>query len=219
VGFIALVGIIAKAGGSKANQPAASPTTAAPLAAASAAQAPVTPAPTTPTPTAPPTTTAPSPTTAAPPPAAAPAGSSGLGSCHVRGSGLYVLPDPACTPGATNPAVTQATTDQTICVSGWTSTVRPPESDTEPLKRQQMEAYGDTGPISTYEEDHLIPMELGGSPTSPENLWPEPGASPNPKDAVENAAKRAVCAARISLAAAQQDIASNWIAFGQQLGV
>jgi hypothetical protein len=82
-----------------------------------------------------------------------------------------------------------------------------------------MLAYGDTGPISSYEEDHLIPLELGGSPTSPLNLWPELGASPNPKDAVEDAARSAVCDGRITLAGAQQAIAANWIAFGQQLGV
>jgi hypothetical protein len=130
-----------------------------------------------------------------------------------------VLPDPSCTPGATDPAVTQATIDRTICVSGWTSTIRPPENYTENLKRQQMTAYGDTASISSYEEDHLIPLELGGSPTSPQNLWPEPGASPNPKDAVEDAARSAVCDGRLTLAAAQQSIASNWIALGQQLGV
>jgi hypothetical protein len=130
-----------------------------------------------------------------------------------------VLPDPNCTPGETNPAVTQATIDSTICVSGWTSTIRPPADYTENLKRQQMAAYGDTNPISDYEEDHLIPLELGGSPTSPQNLWPELGTTPNPKDAVEDAANAAVCDGSITLAAAQQAIASNWIAFGQQLGV
>src|ERR1700751_1081179 len=60
----------------------------------------------------------------------------GAGSCHARGSGLDVLPDPPCTPGATNPTVTQATIHQTICTSGWTATVRPPESYTEQLKYQ-----------------------------------------------------------------------------------
>jgi hypothetical protein len=129
------------------------------------------------------------------------------------------LPDPACTPGDTNPGVTQANISSTICKSGWTSTVRPPESYTKNLKREQMAAYGDTGLISDYEEDHFIPLELGGSPTSPENLWPEPGASPNPKDAVEDAANAAVCDGRMTLAAAQQAMAANWIAFGQQLGV
>ena len=130
-----------------------------------------------------------------------------------------MLPDPSCTPGATNSSVTQANIDQTICRSGWTATVRPPESYTEPLKYQQMAAYGDTGSAREFEEDHLISLELGGSPTSPENLWPEPGASPNPKDSVENAAKRAVCDGQMTLAAAQHAIATNWIALGQQLGV
>jgi hypothetical protein len=130
-----------------------------------------------------------------------------------------VLPDPSCTPGVVNPAVTQANIDQTICVSGWTATVRPPETYTEPLKYQQMAAYGYTGPASGYEEDHLIPLELGGSPTSPRNLWPEPGASPNPKDDVEAATNQAVCDGKMTLTAAQQAIAANWIALGQQLGV
>jgi hypothetical protein len=34
--------------------------------------------------------------------------------------------DASCTPGAFDPDVTQSTIDQTICVSGWTATVRPP---------------------------------------------------------------------------------------------
>jgi hypothetical protein len=137
----------------------------------------------------------------------------------VRGSGLYVLPDPSCTPGATYSAVAQGNVDQTICKSGWTSTIRPPENYTEQLKFEQLAAYGESGPVSDYEEDHLIPLELGGSPSSPQNLWPEVGASPNPKDAVEDAANAAVCDGRVSLAAAQRAIAANWIAFGQQLGV
>jgi hypothetical protein len=64
-----------------------------------------------------------------------------------------------------------------------------------------------------------VPLELGGSPTAVTNLWPEPGATPNPKDAVEDAAKRAVCDGSMTLAAAQQAIASDWIMLGEQLGV
>ena len=137
----------------------------------------------------------------------------------MRGTGLYVLPDPACTPGVTNPDVTQADIASTICAYGWTATIRPPESYTEPLKIQQMAAYGDTAPVSSFEEDHLISLELGGSPSDPRNLWPEPGASPNPKDEVENAARKAVCDGQMSLAAAQQGIASDWISLGERLGV
>jgi hypothetical protein len=137
------------------------------------------------------------------------------GTCHGRG----VLPDPKCTPGAINPAVTPADISSTICKAGWTATVRPPESYTEALKAHQMAAYGDTAPISKYEEDHLVSLELGGAPSDPRNLWPEFGASPNPKDRVENAAKAAVCAHRLNLASAQLAIATNWVALGETLGL
>lgn len=141
------------------------------------------------------------------------------GSCHARGSGEMVLPDAACTPGATNPAVTPQTMGQTICARGWTKTVRPPTSVTDPLKRQQLAAYGYTGSPRGYEEDHLIPLELGGAPSDPKNLWPERGASPNPKDDVEDAANHEVCSGRMPLATAQQAIARDWISLGRELGV
>ena len=135
--------------------------------------------------------------------------------CRARG----VLPDPACTPGAVNPAVTQADVTTTICRSGWTATVRPPVSYTDALKRRQMAAYGFTGSPAGFEEDHLIPLELGGAPSEPRNLWPEPGQSPNPKDKVEDAGRRAVCSGRMPLVTAQQEMAADWTALGRQLGV
>lgn len=72
--------------------------------------------------------------------------------------------------------------------------------------------------MSGWELDHLVPLELGGAPSDPRNLWPEPGASPNPKDGVESAANRAVCTGRMQLEDAQRSIAGDWIAFGRQLG-
>jgi hypothetical protein len=135
--------------------------------------------------------------------------------CHMRGSGLMSQPDPGCTPGALNPAVTQQTIDQTICVSGWTKTVRPPESVTEREKTASMTAYGDTGSVHGYEYDHLVSLELGGATNDARNLWPEPGASPNPKDSVENALHRLVCDGQMPLARAQQIIATNWVSWAQ----
>jgi hypothetical protein len=58
------------------------------------------------------------------------------------------LPDPARTPGALNPEVTQATIGTTICVRGWTQTVRPPQAYTHALKRQQIREFG-------YADRHL----------------------------------------------------------------
>ena len=137
------------------------------------------------------------------------------GTCHARGSGRYSEPDPACTPGALNPAVTQATVARTICVSGWTDTVRPSESITEPEKLESMAAYDDRGSAYGYEYDHLVSLELGGAVNDARNLWPEPGASPNPKDAIENALHRMVCDGQLQLAGAQRIIATNWIGWAR----
>jgi hypothetical protein len=137
------------------------------------------------------------------------------GSCRAIGTGLDSRPDPACTPGALNPAVTQGTIDSTICVAGWTATVRPAESVTEQEKASSMGAYGDTGSLGDYEYDHFVPLELGGATNDPRNLWPEPGASPNPKDAVEDELRREVCDGQISLAQAQREIVHNWVSLSQ----
>src|SRR5262249_57423667 len=53
-------------------------------------------------------------------------------SCHQRkASNGQPLPDSGCTPGVVNAAVTQANLDATICKSGYSSSVRAPESETE----------------------------------------------------------------------------------------
>jgi hypothetical protein len=138
------------------------------------------------------------------------------GSCHAIGTGLYSRPDPTCTPGALNPAVTQATIDQTICVEGWTATVRPPENITEQEKAASMAAYGDSGSLGDYEYDHFVPLELGGATNDPRNLWPEPGASPNPKDTVEYELRQKVCDGQITVAEAQHEIVTNWARLAQR---
>jgi hypothetical protein len=134
------------------------------------------------------------------------------GSCHARGRGLFSLPDPRCTPGAVNPAVSQPNIGATICREGYTTTVRPAESATEPEKRASLAAYGDRGPLRDFEYDHLVPLALAGSVNDSRNLWPEPGASPNPKDRLEARLARLVCAHRIGLADAQRLIAADWVA-------
>jgi hypothetical protein len=146
------------------------------------------------------------------------------GECHARvinAASGEVLPDPTCTPGAIDPAVTQANIDTTICTSGYTTTVRPPESVTDAFKTTALAPYGESY-SSTTELDHLVPLELGGA-SSASNLWPEPnktGATSvdNPKDSVEDAANHAVCDGQMTLAAAQQAIATNWITLGERLG-
>ena len=130
----------------------------------------------------------------------------GNAKCQMRGH----LPDPICTPGVINPNVNQDNIHQTICASGWSSSIRPATSYTNRLKQQQMKEYGFTDRITEHEEDHLIPLSLGGHPTDPKNLWPQPDAAPNPKDAVESRLKAAVCSGAMPLATAQQRIATDW---------
>jgi hypothetical protein len=137
------------------------------------------------------------------------------GPCHTRHHGQ--LPDLSCTPGAIDPAVTQANIATTICRSGYTSSVRPPEQQTERFKWNVAEpAYGQHN--VSGELDHDVPLELGGD-NDARNLWVEAGPIPNPKDAVEDALNRAVCDGRITLRAAQQEIASNWIKAAARLHI
>ncbi len=156
-----------------------------------------------------------------------------------------MLPDAIYTPGEVNPAVTPQDIAQTICASGWTATVRPPESYTENMKRFEAGSGGTVAyagvtyqvhgfhladpTLGHYELDHLIPLELGGAQADPRNLWMEPyeapegaaasGTGSQTKDKVENASREAVCGGRLGLADAQHEMASNWYALGQQLGV
>ena len=115
-----------------------------------------------------------------------------------------VVADPLRTPGVLNPDVTQATIRATICVQGWTRTVRPPTEYTDALKLRQMRAYRELGPPSGYQEDHLISLELGGDPTDPRNLWPEPYPRAAQVDQLENDLNRRVCDGSLALARAQQ---------------
>jgi len=141
------------------------------------------------------------------------------GRCHYRSTPAHQpLPDPSCTPGALNPKVTQATITSTICRSGYTSQIRPPESVTGPEKVANARSYGYRGSLGVAEYDHLVPLELGGDPNDPRNLWvepPSPGHNPasgvnNPKDAIEGQARSLVCSHTVALARMQAALVSNW---------
>jgi hypothetical protein len=107
-------------------------------------------------------------------------------------------------PGVLNPDVTQANINSTICTHGWTKTIRPPTSYTNALKEKQMREYGVGGSLSDYQEDHLISLELGGHPTDPRNLWPEPYPRASEVDSIENDLNAKVCAGELSLDDAQR---------------
>jgi hypothetical protein len=142
--------------------------------------------------------------------------------------GIDAEPRLDLTPGATDPRVTQANIDSTICVSGYTTTVRPPTSYTDRVKIERLVAYGYSQGKASFELDHLVPLELGGAPYAVANLWPQPweksglvglGWGAETKDDFENYLHRAVCAKRTTLADAQRHMAVHWIAAAQTVGI
>lgn len=95
-------------------------------------------------------------------------------SCAVVDIRQDFIPDYERTPGAINHNVTQGNIAETICVPGWTATVRPPTLYAKRLKTQQMRAQRMPSTSKDHEEAHLVPLCVGGHPTDHRNLWPEP---------------------------------------------
>jgi hypothetical protein len=128
-------------------------------------------------------------------------------------------PDYTPPPGAINPQVTQANIATTICRTGWTRTVRPPASYTSALKRKQMQDRHLPGRLSDYEEDHYIPLELGGHPTDMRNLWPQPIREARVKDRLESVLNRAVCGGRLTLTQAQRCLLPDWVVCARRMRI
>jgi hypothetical protein len=122
-------------------------------------------------------------------------------------AGAATTPNSALTPGATDPAVTQANVQQTICTSGYARTVR---NVSTRAKHQVYVAYHIARSLERkYIIDHLVPLELGGS-NDRANLWPQFRADSEQKDEAENALHDLVCSNQVDLAAAQQAIEADW---------
>jgi hypothetical protein len=124
------------------------------------------------------------------------------------------------TPGVRDPNVTQGNIQTTICVAGYTETVRPHLPITNAIKKKQIAAFGYSDKkMADYEEDHLISLEIGGSPADESNLWPEHYSGKwgaRTKDILETELRRRVCSDatdsdHISLAEAQSAMADNWV--------
>ena len=117
-------------------------------------------------------------------------------------AGLF--PDAACTPGAVATA--------SLAIVCHTST-RGRRQVSRDLRRAVFAEYGLSPhqPPGSYEVDHLIPLELGGS-NELANLWPEIAPGFHDKDQIEDELHRRVCSGRMTLETAQKQIASNWTA-------
>jgi hypothetical protein len=113
-----------------------------------------------------------------------------------------------------NPDVHQETIQQTICVSGYTASVRPSTTYTNGVKLKLLREQGlPQETTKEYELDHHIPLALGGHPRNPRNLilqrWDGPDGA-KAKDRLEVRLQKLVCAGKVSLGIAQRDIYLDW---------
>jgi len=142
-----------------------------------------------------------------------------IASAVLAWGGAPVTPLPTV-PGKANPNVTQANIRQTICVPLWTSKVRPPTSYTNKIKFALMDAqHYPRADVRQFELDHALPIEDGGDPSSPQNLWLQPYRGEyctqwcsQDKDVLETLLKRLVCKGAIPLAEAQHELQTDWVA-------
>ena len=115
-----------------------------------------------------------------------------------------------------NPAVTQETIDATICLPGWTKTVRPSARYTAAIKIKlirELEIPEEL--LVDFELDHRVPLALGGAPSEPRNLELQPWDEAGEKDRIEACLSRAVCAGAITLDEARRRIWADWRAVGK----
>lgn len=131
-----------------------------------------------------------------------------------RYQNLPILPDLTCTPGALNPAVTQATLSTTICSSGFYAANQPSQAFSSAGKAAAMVLYASPGPASNYVYNPSISIELGGSNSATTNFWPMPTAYGvvGDKKVLSSTLHGLVCAGTLPLATAQSAMATNWVA-------
>jgi hypothetical protein len=110
-----------------------------------------------------------------------------------------------------NPAVTQESIQETICLIGWTRSVRPPSAYTRRVKQELLRDLNLAAEsASQYELDHRIPLCLGGAPFERVNLELQPWDEAPEKDRKEACLARAVCAGRLTLDEARERIWRDW---------
>lgn len=112
--------------------------------------------------------------------------------CKIGGRGQFTTPDNACTPGAYTvlPRFPRHPGEPSVCIT------KDRPSLPVAQRRKLLVEYGVPGWTGRDGElDHRVPVFLGGL-TVEDNLWPERGAIPNRKDALEVLVRRRICVDR-----------------------
>jgi hypothetical protein len=126
---------------------------------------------------------------------------------------LFVLAAPAVADERLplNPAVTQATIQSTICMTGWTRAVRTPFAIIDRIKSEKLRAVGFIdADRSRFQLDYIIPLSLGGAPDDRRNFQLQRWGEAAEKDMLEACLQRLVCAERVTLDEARGAIWRDW---------
>lgn len=120
------------------------------------------------------------------------------------------------TPGVYNPAVTQETIARTICRPGWVQSVLLEPAAVERIKIRQVAEYGYTNTnANDFGTDYVIPVELGGDPVDPRNMWPQtylPTPGRAEKALTDAYLNRQVCSGAMPLGEAVSVVRVDWVA-------
>ena len=118
-----------------------------------------------------------------------------------------ILPKLTLTPGMVDPDAT----NEKLCISGYTGTVR---NVSEATKKKVFREYNISPKEDKFEVDHLISLEIGGS-NDIRNLWPQSyDTTPwnaHVKDKLENKLHKMICDGIITKEDAQKQISTDWI--------
>lgn len=125
------------------------------------------------------------------------------------GAELRVVPHEAL-----NPDVRQETIHQTICVPGYTASMRPSTTYTNGVKAKLLRETGrPPAAASDFELDHRVPLALGGHPRNLKNLELQPWEGDDgakKKDRLERRLQGLVCGGKVNLQAAQHAMYFDW---------
>ena len=115
---------------------------------------------------------------------------------------------------ALNPDVQQVTIQQTICVTGYTASVRPSTTYTNGVKLKLLREQGlPASAANEFELDHRIPLALGGHPRNLQNLVLQPWEGKDGakvKDRLERRLQQLVCTGKLLLDDARRAVYLDW---------
>ena len=126
-----------------------------------------------------------------------------------------IASDPSCAPGKLDPAAT-ANVAQTVCKPTWVTAathVQPPPATLDKLLIE----YQLPGNLVTYTVARVIPVQDGGSPTSPLNFYPLPlngFGGQQTQTVIANQLHDEICSHKTTLVQAAQTLEGDWLSKG-----